>query len=102
MPGLNRDKHVLEILPNNNTVSSDDTLKSVAGMIDPMKAKLALREMRGTSEGGMLIFANSTADLERLVTEVNRSDLAKDHSVTRRRNPEIVIFGIKPDITGTK
>lgn len=57
------ERHVMQILPYDDTVTSDVILKLVASQINPMKAKLG---MRSTSNAGVLIFANSAADLERL------------------------------------
>lgn len=46
--------------------------------------------------GGVLVIADSAAYLDKLVAEVVRSDLAKDHLVSRppNRNLEIIIFGV--------
>lgn len=77
---LTRDQHELEIHPNDDAVSSDVTLKLVASNIDTKKAKLTLRRMRETSKGGVLIFADSAADLDRQLAGVEKSDLAKDHT----------------------
>lgn len=75
-----RNWHVLEIHPNDDTISSDVTLNLLASKIETIKAKLALRGMRTISRRGVLVTADSTADLDREVAEVERSDLAKDHS----------------------
>lgn len=101
-PRIVRDRHALLILPKDETVDSDVTHNLVTSQIDPMKAKVALRGMRKISKGGVLIFADSAADLERLRAEVEKAKLAKDHmvSVSGRRNPEIVVFGVGSDITG--
>lgn len=76
-------QHVLKILTNDDTISSDAPLKLVASKIDPMKAQLVLREIQCTTEGRVLIFADSIAYLQRLVIEADRSDLEKDPSVLK-------------------
>lgn len=45
---------------------------------------------------------DSAADLEKLKADVERGELANDHLVTvsGRRNPEIVIFGVDVNSTG--
>lgn len=92
------------ILPNDNTATSNDTRNLVANTIDLMKAELALRGMRNTSNRGVVIFADSAADLERLVAEVDQSDLVKNHSASKpvRGHPQIVDFGVGTDSTGDK
>lgn len=43
----------------------------------------------------MLFLANSTADLEKLESKMERTELVKDFLVTRprHRNPEIILHG---------
>lgn len=101
---LNREKHVLKILPNDNTVSSEGNLKLIASNVDPVEVKLALRRRWDISEWGVLIFADSFADLEKLVAEVDRSDLVKDCSVSKpdKRNLRLLSLASKQISQGTK
>lgn len=77
-PHLLRDWHVLMIHPNDDTISLDVTLNLLAIKIETIKSKLALRGLRPISRGGVLVTADSTADLDREVAEEERSDLAKN------------------------
>lgn len=88
-------RHVLQILPKDDTVSSDITQDLVISQIDPMNAEVALRGVRKTPKGSMLVFTSSTVELEKVRTEVEKVELAKNYliSVSGRRNPEIVMFG---------
>lgn len=47
-----QDRHVLQILPKDDTVNSDVTLNLVTSQIDLMNAKVALRGTRKISKGG--------------------------------------------------
>lgn len=77
------DRHVLIIQPIVETISTDVTQKLVGSEIDPMKDKLALRCMRKISCGSVLIIEDGAADHERLEAEANRSELAKDHMLSK-------------------
>lgn len=80
---------------NEEKTFSNVTKNLVTNYINQMQAKLALRDMRKICRGFVLIIADSAADIERLVSEANLSELAKDHTISKSWSVQkkITIFG---------
>lgn len=86
------------IHPNDESFSFIVSRNLVGSQNDSMKTKLS--SMRDISQRGVLIIVDSTPDLEKLEAEMERIELTKDHSISKpeRRNPEIIIFGVDPNL----
>lgn len=79
-------------------ISCEVTL--ILGKIDSFQSRIALQGTRHISCGGMTSITNSAEELAKLEAALVLTELARDLKVARpkRRNPEVIIFGVDPNL----